>query len=229
MPVLSNILNLAGHILQKRVTENHYGQNMISLLDSQLPMMNASQRRAKYAERPSPCQSRAGYLPAARETHSCCEHFSPSPPLFLPWPLPSSDCIDLFWQRVFAWADARFILARGAFRVHAQQSHQKTGFRAAPAAAVWQAVLFFFFFYSEGIAAFGAFIMVSSHSQPSNADVSRYTGKAEWCKPTTMPRVWVEERQDRHAPDGTRVPVVCLLNSITRSLTSWKSLTAAVN
>lgn len=168
---------------------------------------------------------------AAQETHSCCEHFSPSPPLFLPWPLPSSDCIDLFWQRVFAWADAWFILARGAFRVMLNSpvrkqasEQQRPGCCCCGRVAGGPC-----FFGSKGSAAFGAFIMVSTHSQPSNADVSRYTGKAEWCKPTTMPRVWVEERQDRHAPDGTRVPVVCLLNSITRSLTSWKSLTAAVN
>lgn len=31
------------------LTENHYGQNMIFLLDSQLLMMNARQKRAKYA------------------------------------------------------------------------------------------------------------------------------------------------------------------------------------
>lgn len=40
-----------------RVTENRCGQNMISRSDSQLLMMNARQKRAKYAERPSPCQS----------------------------------------------------------------------------------------------------------------------------------------------------------------------------
>lgn len=55
---------LAGGIIQERVTENHYGQYMISLLDSQLLLMNASKNRAKYARRPSPCQSQAGYLPA---------------------------------------------------------------------------------------------------------------------------------------------------------------------
>ena len=152
MPPLSNILNLAGHILQERVTENRYGQNMISLLDSQLPMMNASQRRAKYAERPSPCQSRAGYLPAAQETHSCCEHFSPSPPVFLPWPLPF---LWLYWSVL----TTRVCLSRCSIHpcsrrvwspcstVPSENRLQSSSNQAAAAVAVWQADLLFFSFF----------------------------------------------------------------------------------
>lgn len=131
MPLLSNILNLAGHILRKRVTENLYGQNMISLLDSQLPMMNASQRRAKYAERPSPCQSRAGYLPCSprdtqllRALFSFTSTLSSLTPTFL-W---------LYWSVLTTCVClSRCSIHPSSRRVssHAQQSRQKTGFRAA--------------------------------------------------------------------------------------------------
>lgn len=143
----------------RRVTENHCGQNMISLLDSQLLVMNASQRRAKYAERPSPCQTRGGCLTATQMLPPPDSHTrTVAHTRCLPWPLPISDCIDLFWQCPFVWMDAQLILACGLSEPKLN-SPVLLAVRAAGRVARSPSS-------SEGIVASGALIIVFSHSQP---------------------------------------------------------------
>jgi len=157
--------------ISERVTENHSGQNMISLLNSQLLVRNAGQKGEKYAGRPSPCQSQTGYLPAPQETHRCylsTLSCSLPPPTHTHTHTLSSltpTFLWLYWSvlTTSVWLDGCSINTS----LRPVRVPLKAGFRAAASSvAVWQAP------------AFGALIMVFTDSRPSNAKLSRFTGKA---------------------------------------------------
>lgn len=148
MPSCQTCCKGAGSIIQEGWQKIAKDKTRSRLPLAQLVMMNASRNGAKYAQRPSPCQRHVGYLLFVHFLRLCL--LDPNLPLTV---LICFDSICLTeWMLISPPQKQVLDQQRAGSRTHV----------AGGSFSLWGAIL-----------AFGALIMVSTHSYQSNANVRR--------------------------------------------------------